>query len=175
MKKKSIGIFCLVLGLFLLGGCRKAKPESMINQQSDSSESVLVESSMSGVTESSMTTGELSESEDSSLFNRMIEAAQSQLPAMKEQYGETYQDMTITAGVDHTVVYTCTVSQQAASRVDLEALKPTLIKGMKPVMDSAKSVIPDIKIQVIYLNPDGSEIGNFTITQEDTAAIGEAA
>lgn len=175
MKKVNIGVFCLLVGIFLLGGCRKAKTESMMNEQTSSSTIRSTEDSLFESEDSSVASSVSSESEDSSYFDLMIEAAQSQIPAMKKQYGDIYQDMTITAGPDHTVVYTCTISQQADAGVDLEAMKPTLIKGMKPVMDSAKTVVPDIKIQVIYLNPDGSEIGNFIITQEDTDALDEAA
>jgi hypothetical protein len=37
-------------------------------------------------------------------------------------------------------------------------------------MDTAKVMIPDIKFQVIYLNPDDSEIMNFVITQDDISS-----
>jgi hypothetical protein len=43
-------------------------------------------------------------------------------------------------------------------------------------MESVKGMFPDAKIQVIYLAPDQTEIGNITITQEDIdAAVGDEA
>jgi hypothetical protein len=90
--------------------------------------------------------------------------------------GEVYSDITITAGENHTIVYTYTSREHLGYDMDMEALKPVLIKGMKPVMESVKGMFPDAKIQVIYLAPDQTEIGNITITQEDIdAAVGDEA
>lgn len=59
--------------------------------------------------------------------------------------------------------------------MDSEALKPVMVKAMKPIMDSVKGMLPDAKIQVIYLKPDQTELGNILITQEDTDAIQDEA
>ena len=45
-------------------------------------------------------------------------------------------------------------------------------EGLKPVIDSTKGIFPDVKIQIIYLKPDKTELVNLMITQEDTNAIG---
>lgn len=112
-----------------------------------------------------------SSSEKTDNFDLMIEAAQSQIENLKQLFAGTYSDITITKGEGHTIVYTYTYAKDPIGNIDFEALKPTLVKGMKPTMDGVKAIIPDAKIQVIYQRPDHSELGNITITQEDTDSI----
>lgn len=106
-------------------------------------------------------------------FSLMIEAAQSQIPMIKEQAGNLYKDIVIEEGKDNTIVYNYQFAQNPATKIDADAMKPTVVKGMKPTMDQVKSIFPDAKIQINYLNPDGTEIASFTITQEDTNKIEE--
>ena len=73
-------------------------------------------------------------------FDLMIEAAQSQIPQLKQQFGDTYSDITITRGEGDTIVYTYTYAQN-----------PTV------AIDATKGIVPDVKIQIIYLKPDKSE------------------
>ncbi len=101
----------------------------------------------------------------------MIEAAQSQLPAMKEQLGATYSNIEIAAGENHTIIYRYTLPEDPGFEMDSASLKPVMVEAMKPIMDSIKGMVPDAKIQVIYLRPDQTEVGNILITQEDTDAI----
>ncbi|OTN87620.1 hypothetical protein A5819_000066 [Enterococcus sp. 7E2_DIV0204] len=159
----KLRIFCLIVGMFTLVGCGKEDTATKISKES-SSESSLIENS----------TQETSNSTEEDMFGLMIEAARSQIPAAKEQFGDMYKDMTITEGKDHTIVYTYTFSQKPIVPIDTEALKPTLVKGMKPVINSAKGMFSDVKIQAIYLNPDGTEIGNIIITQDDINALEDA-
>ena len=42
---------------------------------------------------------------------------------------------------------------------------------MKPVIDGIKAMVPDVKIRVIYLKPDKTELANILITQSDTDAV----
>ena len=114
---------------------------------------------------------EQSSSETSDNFDLMIEAAQSQTGSLKQQFGDMFSDITITKGEGHTIVYTYTYTKDPGITVDAEALKPTLVKGLKPVLDSVKTLAPDAQIQVIYLKPDLTELANITITQEDTNNI----
>ncbi|GAX48195.1 hypothetical protein [Pseudolactococcus reticulitermitis] len=104
-------------------------------------------------------------------FDLMIEGAQSQTDTLKKQFGDMFSDITITKGDGHTLVYTYTYAKDPGVTVDAEALKPTLVKGMKPVLNTLKAIAPDAKIQVIYLKPDHTELANITITQEDTDNI----
>ena len=177
MKKKMVVVFfaaVMLLSLTACGGRPGARPKRAESTEvSTSSKASSAESTSSTVVES---TEESSSAEpvettsplgNSSYFTLMIEAAQSQIPTLKEQLGEMYSDISITEGANSTVVYTYTLAQDPLVQLDGEALKPTMIKGVRPVMDGMKSMIPDAKIQVIYLRPDGSELLNFTITQED--------
>lgn len=111
--------------------------------------------------------------ENSKFFDLMIEAAQTQLPSMKEQMGEMYSDITITGGENHTIVYTYTLAENPIADLDMEAMKPVLIKGLVSPNSAIKGTIPDAKFQLIFLRPDQSELWNTTITQEDIAAIQE--
>lgn len=108
---------------------------------------------------------------NSSNFSLMVEAAQSQIPTLKEQLGSMYSDIAISEGENSTLVYTYTFAQDPGYEIDGEALKPTMVKGVKPVIDSMKVMFPEVKVQVICLKPDGSEMINFIITQEDTNQI----
>lgn len=101
----------------------------------------------------------------------MIKAAQSQLPSMKEQFNGVYSNIEILAGENHTIVYQFTFTEDNGLAMDAAALKPVMVEQMKPIMDSVNGMIPDAKIQVIYLRPDLTELGNIMITQEDTNAI----
>jgi hypothetical protein len=110
-------------------------------------------------------------STDSDMFDLMIEAAQSQIESQKKQFGDLYSDITITKGEGHTIVYAYTFNINPVGDIDGAALKPTLVKGMKPIINSTKGLFPDVKIQVIYLRADKSELANITITQEDTDSV----
>ena len=59
---------------------------------------------------------------------------------MKQQFGSIYSDITITRGEGDTIVYTYTYAQN-----------PTV------AIDATKGIVPDVKIQIIYLKPDKSE------------------
>ncbi|MBP1043847.1 hypothetical protein I6N95_22720 [Vagococcus sp. BWB3-3] len=171
MKKKSYALLITSLAVISLGACSNASNTSnkTVSKTVASSSSTTVESSTE--TEFSSITEATTESGNSQTFKLMIEAAQSQVPALKTQAGEMYSDIKIEEGEDSTIIYSYTFAQKAEVAVDQEALKPTMVKAMKPVIDGAKGMIPDVKIQIIYLNPDSSEIANMTITQEDTDKI----
>jgi len=166
----KLKVFCMVLGIFFLVGCSK-EGNSVKTSKDSSSESSYVESSKkesSGSTEGSL------QSTEQDMFSLMIEAAQSQLPTIKEQLGDMYKDMTITEGENHTIIYTYTFAQDPGIDVDMEALKPTLAKGLKPVIDGTKGMFPDVKIKAIFLKPDETEIGNMTITTDDIDALSDS-
>lgn len=174
MKKVKMGIVCFLMGTLIMSGCGK-KNEDARSASTDTSTSISSqeESSEESTSDSVEKTSESRTS--SSGLSLMIEAAQSQIPSLKEQYEGMYSDITITEGKDSTIIYTYTFAETPAANIDAEALKPTLVKGLKPIIDSTKVVIPDVKIQVIFLNPDKSEVLNFIITQEDTDKIEKAA
>jgi hypothetical protein len=88
-----------------------------------------------------------------------------------EQFKDMYSNMTITGENGDTVVYTMTFINHVGV-MDSAALKPVFAEGVKSVFSSLKAVIADPKIQAIYLNPDGSEAANVTITQADIDALG---
>lgn len=110
-------------------------------------------------------------SSQSDNFDLMIEGAQSQTATLKQQFGDMFSDISITKGEGHTIVYTYTYAKDPGINIDAAALKPTLVKGLKPVLDSIKTFAPDAQIQVIYLKPDHTELVNITITQADTDNI----
>ncbi|PCS07214.1 hypothetical protein RU87_GL001267 [Lactococcus plantarum] len=101
----------------------------------------------------------------------MISAAQSQTEQIKKQSGGTYSDIAVEKGDNHTIIYKYTYAKDPGIEIDATALKPTLVKGMKPVIDGIKAMVPDVKIRVIYLKPDKTELANILITQSDTDAV----
>ncbi|WP_086314762.1 hypothetical protein A5821_002377 [Enterococcus sp. 7F3_DIV0205] len=171
MKKVKVGMVCFLMGALVLSGCGKANTSSSSASTAASTSSQSQEESSESSTSEQVEKTAESEAGNSKQFKLMIEGAQSQVPSLKKQYEGMYSDISITEGEDSTIVYTYTFAQAPAAEVDVEALKPTLIKGLKPVIDGAKIVIPDVKIQVIFLNPDKTELINFVITQEDTDSI----
>ncbi|OJG78996.1 hypothetical protein RV10_GL001119 [Enterococcus pallens] len=177
MKKKMVCVLFAMVTILSLTACagnprRASRPartteetSSMVSETTEeTSSSELLESSSSELPE----TGTTSSFGNSSNFSLMVEAAQSQVPSLMEQVGGMYSNITITEGENTTIVYTYTFAQDPGVEVDSEALKPTMVKGMKPVIDGMKGMFPDIKLQVLYLKPDGSELANFVITPEDT-------
>lgn len=166
----KVRVFCLVLGMFFLVGCSKGD-NSAITSKDSSTESSHVGSSK---IDTSNSTEESLQSTEQDMFSLMVEAAQSQLPTIKEQLGAMYKDMTITEGDNHTIIYTYTFAQDPGVNVDMEALKPTLAKELKPVIDGTKVMFPDIKVKAILLKPDGTEIGNMTITTDDIDALSDS-
>lgn len=167
MKKLKVGMVCFLMGVLILSGCGKSGNKS----SSASTDISTQEERLASSTSESLEKTSESKSNNSNGLKLMIEAAQSQIPSLKEQYEGMYSDISITEGEDSTIVYTYTFAQAPAAAIDTEALKPTLVKGLKPIIDGAKIVVPDVKIQVIFLNPDKSEVINFVITQADTDSI----
>ena len=171
-KKRLIALFSTLIFISLAGCGSETKwvhlqsKESTEQSSIESTSEEKMESSSSERTESSkdMPTSEM---ENDANFSLMIEASQSQIPMLKEQGGDLYKNISIEEGKDSTIIYNYQFSQAPATKVDVDALKPTMIKGMKPVLDQMKGLFPEIKIQVNYLNPDGSEVVSFTITQEE--------
>lgn len=167
MKKKLLTTLLASMTLMSLAACSSKSPSA--TSKSSSSESSQ-QASSSEVPESTKESSS-SKTSDSKNFSLMIEAAQSQVPSLKEQNAAMYSDIAITEGEDSTVIYTYTFAQASEVVPDVEALKPTMVKAMKPVIDGMKGLFPDVKIQVTYLNPDKSELMDFIITQEDTDKI----
>ncbi|MGX2947100.1 hypothetical protein [Enterococcus alishanensis] len=167
---KKIGVIFLgIVTLLSLTAC--SNKETSLSSSSTSTIISEKNSKSSDVTTSSTTA--FTESSSSDYLSLMIEAAQSQLPSLKAQAGDSVADITIEEGPDSTVIYNYTFAQAPGVAIDSEAMKPTLVKAMKPTLDSLKGFVPDAKIEVNYLNPDGSRVASFTITQEDTAQVSE--
>ncbi|MTD41473.1 hypothetical protein GIX45_23200 [Erwinia sp. CPCC 100877] len=180
MKKVKMGIICFVMGALVLSGCSKPNTNNTDSEastqqsagKSNSTKKESLESSTSeGITKETKNSKSKSGSDSSSALKLMIEGAQSQIPKLKEQYGNMYSDIAVSEGENSTVVYKYTFSEAPDVDVDVEAFKPTLVKGIKPMIDASKTVVPDIKVQFLYLNPDGSEVMNFVITQADTDQV----
>lgn len=181
MKKKYVTLMLSTLLVITLGACSNGakNSDSPKKEESSASSTKKEEKKTSKKSESkpeakpepkpeSETKTDLGNSE---MFQLSIEAAQSQIPAIKEQAGDVYSDIKIEEGKDSTIIYIYTFSQNPAVAIDQEALRPSLIKGLKPTIDGAKGLFPDVKIQVIYLSPEGTELVNQMITQEDTANV----
>ncbi|MGG5317869.1 hypothetical protein IGI49_002608 [Enterococcus sp. AZ071] len=181
MKKKMVCIFFATVTMLSLTACtgnprRASRPKpteetssTVVESTKETSSSELLESSSSELPE----TGTTSSFGNSSNFSLMVEAAQSQVPSLMQQVGGMYSDIAISEGENSTLIYTYTFAQDPGVEVDGEALKPTMVKGLKPVIDGMKGMFPDVKVQVIYLRPDGSELVNFVITQEDTNQLAD--
>ncbi|MCB5953991.1 hypothetical protein [Enterococcus sp. CWB-B31] len=165
MKKKIIGVLFGALVLTGLSAC-SGNPST---QASSNNESSVSSESTEQLAESSSSSSSSSESKtsDYDLFSLMIESAQSQIPSLKEQLGEQFGEITIEEGADHTVIYNYTFAQEQPFEIDAEAMKPTLVKALKPVFDGIVAVIPDVQIEINYMNPDDSVLATFNITQED--------
>ncbi|OJG17454.1 hypothetical protein RU97_GL002625 [Enterococcus canis] len=173
MKKKWV-LPIITMGLLALTACTKESPTA--SSSTSTTEASLVESSSTTVAVSSessaLATAESTDSQgNSSNFSLMVEAAQSQTASIKEQMGDMYSDISITEGKDMTIIYTYTLAEKSDFAVDVEAMRPTLVKGLKPTMDAITPLFPEAKIQVIFLNPDDSEIANLLITKEDTDKV----
>lgn len=172
MKTVKLGIVCLVLSVLVLTGCDQLNRSTESSQPDNSVNAATVaKSNTSQSNDTAQTVPASKKTTDDHNFNFMVEGAQSQIPHLKKQYIKIYKDITIKGGKDHTVIYTYTFLKGAVSRIDSNALKPIVVKELKPAMDNVKTVVSDIKFQVIYLNTDGSEIANMLITQADTDAV----
>ena len=175
MKKKILKVIVVGIAFVSLTACSKndsAEPSETLKRETSSETTELIEKSSTSSSEVILTEeSENSEEGNSKLFEFMIEAAQSQLPAMKEQLGAAYSNIEIAAGENHTIIYRYTLPEDPGFEMDSASLKPVMVEAMKPIMDSIKGMVPDAKIQVIYLRPDQTEVGNILITQEDTDAI----
>ncbi|MGM0213061.1 hypothetical protein [Enterococcus sp. AZ109] len=162
--------FVTVLAFASILGLTACSPKPAIKTSSKEKIAVSSETKKSTETTESLETTESKTSSAAATtdyFSLMIEAAQSQLPTLKEQMGETYTDVNISEGENHTIVCTYTMSMDLGYELDMEALRPVLAKGMKPILEQAQFVADDVKVQVIYLKPDQTEAGNIIITQED--------
>lgn len=170
MKKKLVLSVFTGVALLSLAGCSgdssKKKETTKTSEKVEQTSSSKKETKTSSTKEAQQT----NQSSDDD-FDLMIEAAQSQISNIKEQAGSTYKDITIEKGEGHTVVYNYTFAQDPGEGFDMEALKPTLVKAMKPAIDGSKGMFPDIKLSVNYLKPDGSTLAHYDITQEDTDKV----
>ena len=110
-----------------------ANKESSTEQKSESS-STVASSEITFAEESASPEGENS---NSSIFDFMIKAAQSQLPSMKEQFNGVYSNIEILAGENHTIVYQFTFTEDNGLAMDAAALKPVMVEQMKPIMDDS--------------------------------------
>lgn len=104
-------------------------------------------------------------------FSMIVKGAQSQLPSLKEKLGSIYKDLSIEEGKDSTMICKYTFAKAVNQEIDAEGLKSTLVGQFKTMMDGAKEMVPDLKIEIHYLNPDGSDVASFTITPEDTDKV----
>lgn len=172
MKKQIVILLSVVTLLTGLSACSKSTTDSSTDKKA---ETVKKSSKSEETKDSSEEKKVSSENKDTSSkfdnFDLMIEAAQSQTTALKQQFGEMFSDISITKGEGHTIVYTYIFSTDPGYQIDVEALKPALVKAMKPTIDATKAIFPDVKIQVIYISPDLTEFANVTITQADTDSI----
>lgn len=181
MKKKVFTTVFSSFALITLAACsNESKTDSSSSKTSDSTEqtSTIQSSEKNEETSNSKETTLSKDTPKSTMgndinFSLMVETIQSQNPAIKEQDGEMYKDISIEEGKDTTLIYNYQFSQKPETKVDVDALKPTIVKAMKPAINQMKETFPEVKIQVNYLNPDGSEAASFTITQKDTDKITE--
>lgn len=175
MKKKLFIILSATVLLVALSGCgNKDTAKSSTSKSSVStekkSESKKSESKAAESTESKKATN-TNNANTGDQFDTMIDSAKSQIEQVKKQSNGMYSDIAVEKGENHTIIYKYTYAKDPGIDVDAAALKPVLVKGMKPVIDGIKTMFPDVKIQVIYLKPDKSELANITITQADTDAV----
>lgn len=165
MKKKIFTLLFTSLSLISLVACSSQDKKTTQSSSSTKSSVKITKKSSSSTKESSKETG------DDSDFQMMIDIAQSQVPKLLEQYKDTYSDITIEAGEDHTIIYTYTYLEHQDVEIDAEAMKPTVVKAMKSTITSLQSQYPDIKVKLAYLNPDKSEVASFIITKEDVENV----
>jgi sortase (surface protein transpeptidase) len=170
MKKSIMETIFFIMGALILSGCSKPNDNATVKSEASTQQSAKKSSESSQQANSEASTSERPKEpkiSKSRAFKLMIEADQSQIPKLKEQYVKVYSDISIFEGESNIVIYKYTFNEAPAVEVDAEALKPTLVKSLKPTVDTAKVMISDIKIQVIYLKPYGSKTMNFVITRDD--------
>lgn len=173
MKKQIVILLSVVTLLTGLSACSsKPTTDSSTDKKSETvKKSAKSEETKDSSEEKKASSEQKASSSQSDNFDLMIEGAQSQTATLKQQFGDMFSDISITKGEGHTIVYTYTYAKDPGINIDAAALKPTLVKGLKPVLDSIKTFAPDAQIQVIYLKPDHTELVNITITQADTDNI----
>lgn len=168
--KKGLTLLCSGLMLVSLAACSSNSKKESSSKETKKTEQVAHKKSKKETkkkTTASSHTASKADLGNSKEFSIMVKGAQSQIPAMKKKFGSVFKDIAIEEGKDSTIIYKYVFSKALDKEVDVEALKPELIEECKPMIEQVKSIIPDIKIGVKYLNPDGSDIASFTITQED--------
>lgn len=171
MKKIKSGIACLVLGMSISTICAASNNHNK-HHQTNQSTSTEVESSTMLSDSDAKEIELLKQAKDIDVFNLVIQVVQSELPSIKKQYvGGLVKDISITGKPDHTIVYTYTLTQSSMGSLNMQAVKPVVIKLFKPIIDKVKVLIPDVKFQLVYLGSDGTELGNLVITQTDTDNI----
>ena len=171
MKKKVFTILTATVLLVTLSACGNKDTSTSSSSKSSISESKKSDSSKSSESSESKSNNTTSNTNSTDHFDTMISAAQSQTEQIKKQSNGTYSNIEVEKGDNHTIVYKYTYAKDPGIEIDAAALKPTLVKGMKPVIDGIKVMVPDVKIRVIYLKPDKTELANILITQSDTDAV----
>lgn len=164
MKKKIFLSLFGVIFISSLTACSTETKEATATSKSSSSVEQKV-STESSEKETIVKTDKTSE------FSLMVESAQSQIPQIKAQAGSAYKDISIEEGKNYTVIYNYTYAEKPEISIDADALRPTMVKSMKPTIDGIKGLFPEIKIEVNYLDPDGTNLASFTITSEDTDKV----
>lgn len=166
MKKNKWLVVSTAVVLVLLSGCGNTDKK----EDTKASSKEKVETVASSKTKES-TAESKTEAGDTDQFQTMIKMAQTQVPQLKKQFEGMYSDIKIEAGEGHTIVYTYVYENAVPEEIDVDAMKPELVKGLKPTFDGLNKVINDLKIEMLFLNPDQSEVAKFTVTQEDIDKI----
>lgn len=176
MKKKWLCLLSLTGLLTLLGIVAYLKSDFLVNKSAGNkgNESILQVEERKEQPFTTKARGLLnqtpnSESDSEEDFSLVIqEVRQQELSSLKEQMGNSYSDINILQGEEHTIVYIYTFAETPTTTFDEASLKPILVESMKPVIDYTKERFPDVKVEIIYQNPDHSEFAKFIITREET-------
>lgn len=116
---------------------------------------------------SSTASSSASSAEASSAVASVAKAAPQELDQLKENAGGTYSSITATAEGDNTIIYTMTLTDPLDKNTDLSVLKTVLVKALLPAIKQAQKSHPGVVLKVILKNPDGTELINDVISQQE--------
>jgi hypothetical protein len=160
MKKKLIAGTVIALATLTLSACSTTKPTKSSSSESKSASKSESKSKASSSSQSS--------SEDSSYnitaastFDEVVAKAKASIPSALEKYKDYYSDMTVTSKNGNTLIYTYTFINRP-SAFDEDSAREGLETQMNPTLTVLQKIVDNAAIQIIYLNPDGTELANFS-------------
>ena len=107
---------------------------------------------------------------DQENLSAMVEVIQSEMDTVKDQLSSQYSDVSVEEESDSTLRFNFTFAEETLAGVDFDGFKPIMVDMFRDRYDSLSDLVPNIKIHFVFLQPDGTTAGEFTLTADDFAA-----